>query len=40
VNPDDAEECVLSTESAKSAVSQIKAGAMLITDLKDDELTQ
>jgi len=39
VNPD-TEEHILSTESSKSAVSQIKADTTTIIDLKEDELTQ
>ena len=39
MNPDDAE-CVLSTELPRPPVSQAKSGVIVITDLKEDELTQ
>ena len=40
VNSDNDEKLLLSTESSKSAVFQIKAGTMAIINLKKDELTQ
>ncbi len=40
MNSDNSEESLLSTESSRSAVFQIKADATTITDLKEDELTQ
>jgi len=39
VNSDNLEELALSTDSPRSTVSQIKAGAMMFADLEDDELT-
>ena len=39
VNSDNAEERVLSAESLRSAVSQVKADTMTIANLKEDELT-
>ena len=40
INSDNFKDSVLSTDSASSEVSQIKADAMMITDLKRDELSQ
>ena len=39
VNSDNSEDSVLSTDSASSKVSQIKADTTMITDLKKDELS-
>src|SRR5438034_11761716 len=40
MNSDNPEECILPTEPSRSAVSQVKAGATMVIDIKEDELTQ
>ena len=40
VNSDNSKESLLSTESSESTVSQIKADAMTVIDLKEDQLSQ
>ena len=40
MNSDNLKESLLSTESSESTVSQIKADAMTVIDLKEDVLSQ
>ena len=40
MNSDNLKESLLSTESSESTVSQIKADAMMIIDLKENEFSQ
>ena len=39
INSDNLKESLLSTESSRSAVFQIKSDAIMFADLEDDELT-